>query len=65
VLFLDGRLVVRRVHRMPPGRLALPRPGVRHVLELPDPGPDVETLRPGDRLALEQASGEASARPPS
>lgn len=35
VAFLDASYRVVRVRRMPPGRLALPRLGVRHVLELP------------------------------
>jgi uncharacterized membrane protein (UPF0127 family) len=43
---LDAGHVVRAVHRMPPGRLLLPRRGVRHVLEL---GLDAD-VRPGDRI---------------
>jgi uncharacterized membrane protein (UPF0127 family) len=43
---LDRDWVVRAVIRMPPGRVFLPRPRVRRVLELP-----VATdVRPGDRL---------------
>ncbi len=44
--FVDRDLRVIAVRRMPPGRIALPRRSVRHVLELAD-GADV---RPGDRL---------------
>jgi uncharacterized protein len=32
-VLLDGSLKVLRVHRMQPGRLLLPRPRVRYVLE--------------------------------
>lgn len=45
---LDGRHVVRAVLRMPPRRLLLPRPGVRHVLELPVD----RDVRPDDRLSV-------------
>ena len=48
---LDQDLVVRSVRRMPPNRLLLPRPGVRHVLECAE-GAD---LRRGDRLRIVQA----------
>ena len=43
---LDGHHAVRAVVRLPPKRLLLPRPGVRHVLEL---AVDAD-VRPGDRL---------------
>ena len=43
---LDDRFVVRSVVCLPPRRLLLARPGVRHVLEL---AVDAE-VRPGDRL---------------
>jgi uncharacterized membrane protein (UPF0127 family) len=53
VAFLDRRFLIRRVARMPPGRIALPRLRARHVLELPDRGEDAANLRVGDRLRLE------------
>jgi uncharacterized membrane protein (UPF0127 family) len=43
---LDRDWVVRAVIRMPPGQVLLPRPRVRHVLELPV----AVDVRPGDRL---------------
>ena len=43
---LDRAWVVRAVIRMPPGRVLLPRPRIRHVLELPV----AVDVRPGDRL---------------
>jgi uncharacterized membrane protein (UPF0127 family) len=46
VVLLDEDLRVRRVVRLLPGRVLLPRVGVRHVLEC---APEVP-LRPGDRL---------------
>ena len=48
VALLDRELVVRSVRRVRPGRLLLPRPRVRHVLECAE-GVD---LRPGDRLRI-------------
>lgn len=45
---LDRELVVRSVRPVRPGRLVLPRPGTRHVLECAV-GVD---LRPGDRLRI-------------
>jgi uncharacterized membrane protein (UPF0127 family) len=59
VAFLDGRLVVRRIGLMRPGRLALPRLGVRHVLELADRGPDDTNPRAGDRLRLERGAARS------
>jgi uncharacterized protein len=53
---MDGDWVVRRVVRMRPRRLLAPRPGVRHVLEVPE-GTD---LRAGDHL--EPARRSRSAR---
>src|SRR5207302_10356990 len=44
--FLDGGNRVVGVRRMPPGRIALPRGGVRSVLELPQNA----DVRRGDRL---------------
>ena len=49
VVSLDGTMRVVSVRRMPPGRLLLPRPHVRHILECA-PGAD---LRPGDVLLPE------------
>jgi len=46
VATLDRELRVLAVRLMPPGRLLLPRPSVRHVLEFAN-GTD---LRPGDVL---------------
>ncbi len=48
VALLDADHVVRHVMHLPPRRVLLPRPGVRHVLEL---GARTD-LRPGDRLSL-------------
>jgi uncharacterized protein len=47
-VLLDRDLVVRAVRPVRPGRLVLPRPGIRHVLEC-TAGVD---LRPGDRLRI-------------
>ena len=47
-VLLDRELVVRSVRPVRPGRLLLPRPGTRHVLECAE-GVD---LRPGDRLRV-------------
>jgi len=47
-VLLDRELGVRSVHPVRPGRLLLPRPGTRHVLECAE-GVD---LRPGDRLRI-------------
>jgi hypothetical protein len=51
VVLLDGTLAVRSVRRVRPGRLLLPRPKIRHVLEFAE-GAD---LRPGDRLRIVEA----------
>jgi hypothetical protein len=48
VALLDRELVVRSVRPVRPGRLLLPRPRTRHVLECAE-GVD---LRPGDRLRI-------------
>jgi uncharacterized membrane protein (UPF0127 family) len=48
VALLDRELVVRSVRSVRPGRLLLPRPHIRHVLECAE-GVD---LRPGDRLRI-------------
>jgi uncharacterized protein len=47
-VLLDRDLCVRSVRRVPPNRLLLPRPGVRHILECAE-GAD---LRSGDRLRI-------------
>jgi uncharacterized protein len=47
-VLLDGELVVRSVRALPPARLLLPRPRVRHVLECAE----CVDLRPGDRLRI-------------
>lgn len=47
-VFLDGTFVVRSVRLLPPGRLVLPRPTIRHVLECAER----TDLRPGDRLRI-------------
>jgi uncharacterized membrane protein (UPF0127 family) len=47
-VLLDRDLCVRSIQRIPPNRLLLPRPGIRHVLECAE-GID---LRPGDRLRI-------------
>ena len=47
-VLLDRELVVRSVRPIRPGRLVLPSPGTRHVLECTE-GVD---LRPGDRLRI-------------
>jgi uncharacterized membrane protein (UPF0127 family) len=67
VAFLDRDLVVLEVRRVPAGRLLLPRPRARHVLELPI-GADV---RVGDRFSRSAAPGRRttpgarrSGRPP-
>ena len=46
VVLLDRDLKVLSVKRLPPGRLLLPRPRARHVLECCQTTP----LRPGDVL---------------
>ncbi len=48
VVFLDARGTVLRVRRMPPGRIAFPRRGVRHILELGEGA----TIRPGEQVPL-------------
>jgi uncharacterized protein len=47
-VFLDGTFVVRSLRLLPPGRLVLPRPGIRHVLECAER----TDLRLGDRLRI-------------
>ena len=55
---LDREGVVRAVVPMPPRRVLLPRPGVRHVLELADRA----DVRPGDRFEPVPATRSRSAR---
>jgi uncharacterized protein len=50
VAFLDAELVVLAVKRLPPGRLMVPRPRARHILECAaGGGPE-----PGDRLRVRE-----------
>jgi hypothetical protein len=57
-VLLDREFVVRFVRPVRPGRLVLPRPGTRHVLECAE-GVD---LRPGDRLRIVGADWGAGGR---
>ena len=59
VVTLDGRLRVLRVCTLRPRRLLLPRPGVRHVLEVRAGS----GLRPGDRFRREPQSSTSIASP--
>ena len=49
VVLLDRAHRVVAVRRVPPGRVTMPRPGVRHVLECPEGS----GLRAGDRLTID------------
>jgi uncharacterized membrane protein (UPF0127 family) len=49
VVFLDRAHRVVAVRCVPPGRVTIPRLGVRHVLECPEGS----GLRPGDRLTFD------------
>ena len=53
VAYLDRRLRVLAVRTMPPGRLGLPRPLARHVLEAPAGAMAGWGLRPGLVLDVE------------
>ena len=55
VVLLDRALRVVAVVAVPPGRLLLPRRGVRHILECAAG----VGLRPGDRLITEVVTREA------
>src|SRR5438093_12092768 len=48
VVYLDRTFSVLAVRLVPPGRVTIPRPGVRHVLECPERS----GLHTGDRLTL-------------
>ena len=50
VALLDEALIVRAVRSIPPDRLLLPRPSVRHVLECAE----YADIRPNDRLAFQR-----------
>ncbi|WP_031069125.1 DUF192 domain-containing protein [Streptomyces sp. NRRL S-118] len=52
VAYLDRELTVLAVTTMPPGRLGLPRPRARHVLEAEAGAMERWGLRPGVRLAV-------------
>lgn len=54
VAYLDRSLRVRAVVTMPPGRLGLPRPLSRHVLEAEAGAMAGWGLRPGTRVELRQ-----------
>nr|WP_145492344.1 MULTISPECIES: DUF192 domain-containing protein [Streptomyces] len=58
VAYLDRRLTVRAVRTMRPGRLGLPRPRARHVLEA-EAGTMAEWgLRAGLRVEVDGGEGE-------
>ncbi|MBV9026936.1 MAG: DUF192 domain-containing protein [Streptomycetaceae bacterium] len=57
VAYLDRRLRVLAVRTMPPGRLGLPRPRSRHVLEAKAGAMAGWGLRPGAIVEIEQAGG--------
>ncbi|MEU0273492.1 DUF192 domain-containing protein [Streptomyces sp. NPDC006307] len=56
VAYLDRELNVLAVTTMPPGRLGLPRPRARHVLEAEAGAMERWGLRPGVRLAISAVS---------
>ncbi|MGW1837160.1 DUF192 domain-containing protein [Streptomyces sp. BBFR2] len=60
VAYLDRRLRVLAVRTMPPGRLGLPRPRARHVLEASAGAMAGWGLRPGMELSLRTAVEEAA-----
>ncbi|WTO35362.1 DUF192 domain-containing protein [Streptomyces achromogenes] len=53
VAYLDRRLTVLAVRTMPPGRLGLPRPRARHVLEAAAGAMAVWGVRAGVRVEVE------------
>ncbi|MFF7650228.1 DUF192 domain-containing protein [Streptomyces sp. NPDC007983] len=63
VAYLDRRLTVLAVTTLRPGRLGLPRPRARHVLEAEAGAMERWGLRRGARVALDP--GLSSAQPPS
>ncbi|MFF8995436.1 DUF192 domain-containing protein [Streptomyces sp. NPDC014983] len=61
VAYLDRRLTVLAVRTMPPGRLGLPRPRSRHVLEAEAGAMEGWGLRAGVRVTVsetEEAAGD-------
>ncbi|MEU7282559.1 DUF192 domain-containing protein [Streptomyces sp. NPDC045431] len=54
VAYLDRELNVLAVTTMPPGRLGLPRPRARHVLEAEAGAMERWGVRPGVRLAVSE-----------
>lgn len=60
VAYLDRDLTVLAVVRaMPPGRLGLPRPRARHVLEAAAGAMEAWGVRPGGRLVVDLRGREA------
>ncbi|MFF8906828.1 DUF192 domain-containing protein [Streptomyces olivaceoviridis] len=57
VAYLDRRLTVIAVRTMRPGRLGLPRPRARHVLEAEAGAMAGWGLRPGARVEVETETG--------
>ncbi|GGZ05215.1 hypothetical protein GCM10010300_56490 [Streptomyces olivaceoviridis] len=57
VAYLDRRLTVIAVRTMRPGRLGLPRPRARHVLEAEAGAMAGWGLRPGARVEVEAETG--------
>lgn len=52
VAYLDRTLRVMAVRTMPPGRVGLPRPGARHVLEAEAGAMERWGIRPGVRVGI-------------
>ncbi|MFJ4700225.1 MULTISPECIES: DUF192 domain-containing protein [unclassified Streptomyces] len=61
VAFLDREWRVRSVRTMRPGRLGLPRPWARHVLEAEAGAMAGWGLAPGTRVAVEDTGQDANA----
>ncbi|MFJ4415909.1 DUF192 domain-containing protein [Streptomyces sp. NPDC088925] len=61
VAFLDREWRVRSVRTMRPGRLGLPRPWARHVLEAEAGAMAGWGLAPGTRIAVEDTGHDATA----
>ncbi|OKJ78061.1 hypothetical protein AMK30_03395 [Streptomyces sp. CB02460] len=55
VAYLDRKFNVLAVHTMKPGRLGLPRPRGRHVIEAEAGAMSAWGLRPGVQVRIEQA----------
>ncbi|MCI0383859.1 DUF192 domain-containing protein [Streptomyces sp. CNQ085] len=64
VAYLDRRLNVLAVRTMRPGRLGLPRPRARHVLEAEAGAMARWGLRPGVRVALVVPDAAGGPKPP-